>query len=193
MNTLLNRRTFASSLLAAGSAITLGCITEEPINPAGGEASPNLFVYRQMPPLVADGWLNGALTEQDLRGHVQVVDCFASWCGPCAAEAPALVQLYLKYRYNGVRFWGMTREGEAKIDAVMQFVQRHSTNWPIAYGAGPMLQFLEVSLIPRVFVVGKDGVIRWDSQQRAGSLERAIRDAMLEPDPYAEAAAVQKS
>jgi thiol-disulfide isomerase/thioredoxin len=182
---LLNRRTFGASLLAAASAITLGC-TEEPIEPAGG-AAPNLFIYRHMPPLIADGWLNGELTDADLRGQVQVVDCFASWCGTCAAEMPAILQLYLKYRYNGVHFWGMTAEGEAKLEAVTRFVERNHTDWPIAYGADPMMKFLEVVTLPRVFVVGKDGVIRWDSDQRNGSLERAIRDAMLEPDIKAEA------
>ena len=188
---MFTRRTFGTSLLAAGAAVTLGC-TDEPISPASGVA-PNLFVYRHMPPLMADGWLNGSLTDGDLRGHVQVVDCFASWCGPCAAEAPALVQLYLKFRFNGVRFWGMTREGEAKLEAVIQFVRRNHTDWPIAYGASPMMQFLEVSLIPRVFVVGKDGIVRWDSQQSPGSLERAIRDAMLEPDPQAAATTANQS
>jgi thiol-disulfide isomerase/thioredoxin len=188
---LLSRRTFASSLLATGTLLTVGC-TDEPIDSAG-EATNNAFVYRHMPPLIADGWLNGTLTDAELRGQVQVVDCFASWCGPCAAEAPAMVQLFLKYRFNGVRFWGMTSEGEAKLDAVIQFIERHHTDWPIAYGAGPMMRMLEVSMIPRVFVVGKDGIIRFDSQLSTGSLERAIRDAMLEPDPHTETPPAKQS
>lgn len=181
--TYLTRRGFCTGLAAGASALWLSGCTIEPVEEED-ERPP--FVPRRMPPLMVDGWINdGPVTEKQLQGHVYVVDCFASWCGPCALAAPALVQLYLKYRYNGVRFIGLTGEAEHELDAVMTFVKRNNTDWPIAYGAGNTMQLLGVEAIPHVFVVGKDGMIVWDSQQQGGSMERAIRDALKQPNPYA--------
>jgi thiol-disulfide isomerase/thioredoxin len=178
---LLSRRHFALALATGIPAgMLLGCAAQDEPE----EVEPLIpFVYRRLPPLMTDGWINdGPLTDAQLRGRVIVVDCFASWCGPCALAAPALVQLYLKYRFKGVRFLGLTSEGEKDLEAIIEFAKRNHTDWPIGYGASPTLQILDVNAIPRLFVVGKDGMIRWDSQASKGSIERAIRNALAEPD-----------
>ena len=183
--THLTRRGFCTGIAACTSALWLGGCSYEPVEEEEDLRPP--FIPRRMPPLMVDGWINdGPITAAELKGHVYVVDCFASWCGPCALAAPALVQLYLKYRFNGVHFLGLTSEVEHELDDVIAFAKRNNTDWPIAYGAGGTMQVLGVIAIPHVFVVGKDGMIVWDSQQQGGSMERAIRDALKEPNPQTE-------
>ena len=43
----------------------------------------------------------------DLRGDVVVLNVWASWCGPCQAEAPVLEEVQERTKKDGVRFVGI--------------------------------------------------------------------------------------
>ena len=154
-----------------------GCevpVTEEPA------VEVSRVIARPLPKLEVEGWLNGGpVVPEELKGTVIVVDCWASWCQPCAQAAPALVATYIKYRTQGVQFMGLTSETGKDLTAIQGFIDRYSTLWPIAYGAEKPLIDLQVDAIPRMFVVGRDGLIKWDSMG-PGTLERALRDALSE-------------
>lgn len=47
----------------------------------------------ELPPLEAAGVDKPGLTSADLTGKVQLVNVFASWCGPCRIEHPILMKL----------------------------------------------------------------------------------------------------
>lgn len=47
------------------------------------------------------------LTLSELRGQVVVINFWASWCGPCRAEAPMMEQVWRRYRDRGVVFVGV--------------------------------------------------------------------------------------
>jgi cytochrome c biogenesis protein CcmG/thiol:disulfide interchange protein DsbE len=46
-----------------------------------------------LPPLEAAGIDKPGLASSDLTGKVQLVNIFASWCGPCRAEHPYLMRM----------------------------------------------------------------------------------------------------
>ena len=60
--------------------------------------------------LDADAWVNGdALTDEDLKGKVVLLDFWAVWCGPCIATFPHLIEWQEKYAEKGLVIIGATR------------------------------------------------------------------------------------
>ena len=122
------------------------------------------------------------LTLADLRGKVVVIDFWATWCPPCRAVVPHLVELQDKHRtevavVGATRFYGrgmdfsapeaakphggksvsdLDQEQELAINRA--FAQVFELNYPIAFVDQTVAATsYHVSGIPTVFVLGRDG------------------------------------
>ena len=96
-------------------------------------------------------------TKQMADGKPRLLNIFASWCVPCAAEAPQLTQL----AQRGIRIDGVAiRDARGDVDA---FLARHGNPFQrIGLDARSTLQFyLGSSGVPETFVVDGKGVIRY--------------------------------
>ena len=104
--------------MTLGGLLLCGCSLEQDVtsNPQSGPR-----VGTPAPELRATT-LDGApfdLAAQ--RGHVVIVDFFASWCGPCRAQQPELNVLTSRYSPRGVVLVGVDfREGEAETRAYVR-------------------------------------------------------------------------
>ena len=68
-----------------------------------------------------------------VRGRPVYLNFFATWCGPCNAEASGLEALALKYRDTDLAFAGIdVQENATRAEA---FAQRHGLTYPIALDA----------------------------------------------------------
>lgn len=140
-------------------------------------------VGEALPAILAEGWLNGEVpAPEKLAGHVIVLDVWASWCGPCRAKAPELVELHHKYKDRGVLFIGLTTESSGELREIRKFLDRFGITWPNGYGADHTLDELGVEGIPRVWVVGKDGKVLWEDGLD-GTVEQAIEMALADSPP----------
>jgi thiol-disulfide isomerase/thioredoxin len=101
-----------------------------------------------------------------LRGKVVLVNFWATWCPPCRAEIPDLVELQQKYR-DRLMVLGIS-EDEAGVDAVKEFAAEHKINYPIVMTT-PELEkiFSGVSALPTTFVIDPEGRIQ---QRHTGML-----------------------
>jgi hypothetical protein len=61
-----------------------------------------------MPPLRAEGWLNGTPPVPGAPGVPLLVVDAGWWCPSCARSAPGLVRVYQKYSPQGVAFVSIT-------------------------------------------------------------------------------------
>ncbi|WP_353266708.1 TlpA disulfide reductase family protein [Gemmatimonas sp.] len=100
------------------------------------------------------------LTMASLRGRVVLVNVWATWCGPCRAEMPALQQLSEAYKAEGMVLLGLSvdRGAAAKVDA---FLAERGITYPVAIIGGDVLAALGgVRGYPTSFLIDRAGVVR---------------------------------
>jgi thiol-disulfide isomerase/thioredoxin len=114
-----------------------------------------------------------------MKGKVILVDCWASWCGPCLKEMPRIKEMYDQYKAQGFEVIGVCLD-EAKMkkpDA--DFLKRHRITWPQRFeGAGfykdSFTKAQDIKALPTVFLIDKDGMIV-DRNARGERLEGLIK------------------
>jgi arylsulfatase A-like enzyme/thiol-disulfide isomerase/thioredoxin len=105
--------------------------------------------------------LNGEKFDPALvAGKVVLVDFWATWCGPCVAEIPAMREHYAKYRDRGFEIIGVSCDG-AK-DVVEEFVAKEQIPWLMFYDEGdgtwpPLAKHYGLPGIPVMILIGRDG------------------------------------
>lgn len=117
-----------------------------------------------LPTLAVSGWLNSPqpVTNEQLHGQVVLIDCWTTWCGPCRAAMPDLVKLKDRFRDQDVVVLGLTTESSDQVSTVEQYVDSvPGMDWPIAYGAGPTFEALDVHQMPTLLVFDRQGTLLW--------------------------------
>lgn len=119
-------------------------------------------------------------------GQVVVVNFWGSWCPPCRAETPELVQVANGWRSRGVRFLGVDVRDERS--AAKAFVRQYDVPYPSLFdGDGTVtLAFRNVppSAVPATFVFDRKGRIaaRAFGRVTALGLEAVLRRVSREPE-----------
>lgn len=72
---------------------------------------------------------------RDLRGKPVVLNFWATWCGPCKAEMPMLVDMEKQYGARGVLFIGASLDDAKTKAKIPEFVAEHKISFPVWYGA----------------------------------------------------------
>ena len=117
-----------------------------------------------------------ALRLSSLRGHVVVVNFFATWCPPCRAETPDLVAAARSYGDKGVIFLGV--DDREKLPLVQVWAKAKSVRYPIVMDDdGAVEEHYDVRAIPTTYIVDKTGVIRY---RQLDQLERTTLTGALD-------------
>lgn len=95
----------------------------------------------------------------DLRGRIVVLNFWASWCLPCAAEAPILEEVAARYRRSGeVVVLGV--DVQDLREKAREFIADNQVTFPsLRDGGGSAQRAYEVPQLPETFVIDQEGRI----------------------------------
>jgi thiol-disulfide isomerase/thioredoxin len=111
------------------------------------------------------------------KGKVYIIEFWATWCGPCIASMPHLVELQEKYADHGVQLISISDEDLEVVESFLEKPVRGSDDEEMTYGKltsayclttdpdrSVYSEYMEAAGqngIPTAFIVGKDGLIEW--------------------------------
>jgi protein-disulfide isomerase/peroxiredoxin len=101
----------------------------------------------------------GSFDSSKLKGHPAIVTFWASWCGPCRKELPALANLYNKYKDQGLMVLGISVDKTP--DPAKVFVTSQSLPFLIGHDpSNDLFNSFDTRGLPTTFWIQKDGKIR---------------------------------
>ena len=121
---------------------------------------------------------DGSISLQGLAGHPAVLNFWASWCPPCADEAPDLNALAVRYDGLGVRFVGV--DFNDAVDEARAFARRHDVPYALVHDTRGVRQKFGVTGPPETYVLDGSGraVVRIEGPVDSPLLEPYVRIAV---------------
>ena len=123
------------------------------------------------------------ISQENYRGHVLILDFFATWCQPCRQSIPHLVEMNRKFGRQGLQILGLSVDEEGER-TVKTFTDEFRVNYPLAMAGDKTAVDFGVRSVPVMFLIDKQGriaeVYRGFSNEIARSVEQSIKRLLAE-------------
>lgn len=110
------------------------------------------------------------------NNDLTLIDCWASWCGPCCNEMPHIVNLYKQYKDKGLEIVGISFDED--VTALRKAIASFKMTWPQSCDLkgwnNKTAKIYGVNSIPHTILIRRDGTIV-AQQLRGEALEKAIK------------------
>jgi thiol-disulfide isomerase/thioredoxin len=145
----LNRLKKVLSVVAVAAGLAL---------PAAAFAIPQKG--RPAPPIKVVTTSGQKISLTNYRGHVLLLEFFATWCGGCEDALPNLIALNKKYGKHGLQVLGLNPgvRGDT-ADVVKRYMRDKRINFPVAIIDEDLVLDYGVQPIPAIFIIDKSGVL----------------------------------
>jgi len=162
----------------------------------------SLKVGNPAPKLQVGKWMQGQPVKSFEPGTVYLIDCWATWCGPCVASIPHIEELHQKYKDKGLvvigqNVWqnrsGTSDSASVKTDeeTVAKFLKKMGTNMTYRVAMDDLGQSNSGAMseawlraagqdgIPAAFIINKHGRIVWIGHP-ATLKEKVLEDVLAD-------------
>lgn len=168
-----DRRRASARALFAALLVACASIASAQATPAVGQPAP---------PLIARTFGGEKIDLAALRGKIVVLNFWASWCGPCRSEMPALDALYHDYRERGVVVIGLSADD--RHDRKDALAAARGVSYPTGMlDEATTNGFGAPQVLPMTWIIGTDGTLAALLTANRGALSaaqlRAAIDARL--------------
>jgi protein-disulfide isomerase/peroxiredoxin/uncharacterized membrane protein len=137
------------------------CCSDGPVDVTGEPVvsqAPDTVIGKKVPAFEARLVDGTTISDADMKGKVTYLAFFASWCGPCKREMPALAELHDKYEPQGFQVIAVGVDTEAGLSRRM--ATKYGANYPVILDPeNRVLGLFDVKSMPTTYLIGRDGTI----------------------------------
>jgi thiol-disulfide isomerase/thioredoxin len=149
----------ARNLLAVTAAVALvACGRSAPSNAGAGPTCSTAGTPANLGFTLRD--LNGTdVALASFKGKVVFLNFWATWCGPCKAEIPVLVDLHRQYQPQGFEVVGIVVDDDFAL--ARPFTSQHKMIYPVLDGTErrDLEAVYKPVPLPKSFLIARDGSI----------------------------------
>ena len=155
---VLKLKLFACALLCLAS----GCSAQQPPDPKANPADPNAPTIRFVrnpdpaPEFKLPTFDGKPIALNDAKGKVVLLNFWATWCGPCRAEIPGLIELQKKYP-DKLQVIGLAVDVDS-AEEVKQYAAKVGMNYPVVIASADVrTSYGGIPALPTTFVLDTQG------------------------------------
>ena len=118
-----------------------------------GKQAPELSL-----PVAANGTPGARMSLAELKGHPILLDFWASWCGPCAMEAPVVDRMARRYEKKGLIVMGVNVDDSPEV--IRAYASRKGLSYPMVVDEGKRASFqYGVDKLPSLVLIDRQGQV----------------------------------
>ncbi len=104
--------------------------------------------------------INGKMVSlADYRGHVVLVNVWATWCPPCVDEMPSMEKLYQELKGENFEILAVSIDALG-TKAVAPFMEKYNLSFPALMDPNASIKNLyQTTGVPESFIVNQEGVL----------------------------------
>jgi cytochrome c biogenesis protein CcmG/thiol:disulfide interchange protein DsbE len=139
------------------SLLVAGCSLQQPLAEANQSQA---TVGKQAPDFSGTDLDGHQVRLSDYRGHPLVLNFWASWCGPCRAEEPGLLNVLHQYAPKGMRVLGITVRDN--LDQAKIYRDEFKVPYRSLFDQAARLAYAyQVDAPPSSVFIDQNGVVRY--------------------------------